>query len=630
MKKKSYFKLAIIAILAIGITAVFTGCNKDYDDGVYDVTFSPQLYGEVVPWLNPNSSMKKGFAEFSHKYFEHVIRIWDVDDLWVVDIPITDEGSAGSGAYDYALNTGIYNAVVIPVLEDVAAVVESTTPYTMVDLDVGHAYDKAPFYTNSPVNFEVAGPTEVILNTKTDFGSFQFNNDGEHGALGTPIPEVLLIDDGAFLALHATSEQASYSQLQAVTPLAVLSTAAEVAQSEGSSVKDGMWFDTNNSADLYFLYMVPGNAGAISRSFHPVDANVDLGNPYPSYLAFDVAGGTGSTNPTLWMRDYYAAQEWIGNTTLRVVFDGEANMQVIQMDWFSNIISIGGVAAGTDMVVVAEQNATDSYMADITITNGTGPYVIEFFTDASRTIPAEVAGVDALFNETDEGTYTYGAFASETYYVTVTDAIPDEVFASVFLVNADITGITTSVSDYEITVTDVTYAGAGSYPAEFDPWTYELYPSLSDANAGTNMIATGNPMDAVTDGTYIVRTIDGAGQFNNTEVVVSIPINLAMTRVTMNGEGLTNPDYIEGLSVTGVPVGYTVDFVSANPTNLLVSDISGSTCTLTSITSPTSQTTLTVTVSKAGENDWVWSQLIAGNGIGDQMFVGGNPAFVEQ
>ena len=62
------------------------------------VNFEPTLYGEVVPWLN-TATKKAGFVDYTHKYFSHVIRIYDDANTWLVDIPITDEGQAGNNGY---------------------------------------------------------------------------------------------------------------------------------------------------------------------------------------------------------------------------------------------------------------------------------------------------------------------------------------------------------------------------------------------------------------------------------------------------------------------------------------------------------------------------------------------------
>lgn len=605
-----------------------SSCKKDdpwhqtFEEGIYEVGFAPRLFGEVVPWVKKDNSKglsTKGFNEFEHKYFEHVIRIFDVSNTWVADIPITDEGTAGSGNYVYELNTGQYTAVVIPVLEDDASTVQNAlgTPYTMVDLASSHSFNKAPFYTGSPVQFIVAGPTSVQLNCVTDFGSFQFDNKGDYVSLGTPIPEVLLVDDAAFIANHQTagSEQASFSQLQAITPVAVMDPTVSDALSVGTTVANGFWWDTDAGADLYYLYMVPGSSIPISRTLDPGAAAVELQNAYPSYLAFDVAGGGGAANPTLWLLDYYGAAQWGANTTLRVIFDGQGDITVIQMDWFSNIISIGGTGATTDLVATATY--VPEAMVDIEISGGTSTYTVEFFTDAGLTTYATVGGVDAIFTDVPAGTNQYGAFATGQKYIQITDSdVPSNVITtSVFVTNDDIAGVDISIDGLDLEVTSVNYVSSGSFPTNFSPWTYEWYATSSDANDQTNLLGTGSTFTTPSTGTYFVRTTDGAGQYNITSAVSVDPYVAVLTNVGNNGgTGATRTYYVHLNGGDPLPDGATVTYTLSGSASFETGD--PGTTTVTSINIDISGTgntgTITATVHLSGGTDVVSNVLTLG------------------
>ena len=93
-------KFAMLVFLLL----MFNACSKEKEpllpDGkVYEVTFSPMLYGNPVPWLAKEGATPKSFGTFVHKWLNHVIRIrTNPGNVAVIDIPIT---VTPTGSYSY-------------------------------------------------------------------------------------------------------------------------------------------------------------------------------------------------------------------------------------------------------------------------------------------------------------------------------------------------------------------------------------------------------------------------------------------------------------------------------------------------------------------------------------------------
>ena len=353
-----YYVLIVVALMLI-----IGGCDKDKDiptpppDGQGIVDFSPNLYGEAVPWLTDGKEADtKGFTEFTHKYFNHVIRIQTAANVWVADIPITQVASA---LYSMNLTAGTYKAGVIPILEDATTGVRQSPAvgYTALNLwsvttpiTARTFFNKAPIYTRGNVNFTVtaANKTNVTLPCVTDFACFELDlAGGTFAAAGLPAPEVwsVVSTETAFITAHSVllSEEATFAQLQAVNSTtgrfltaSAFNTGTLMAPS--TTAKLGR-LEYDATANIYFGYHIPGHNTA---TYNVADL-VGITPTYVDYFAFDLTGGTGSTSPTLWLKDYYplASRTWLPNTTLRITFLSGGKFTVTQSDWFTTIVTGG-------------------------------------------------------------------------------------------------------------------------------------------------------------------------------------------------------------------------------------------------------------------------------------------------
>lgn len=342
--------MAVVALFFFAIA--FISCKKDnietpnVPDEKVLVSFSPTLYGEVVPWVKAKGSKgTKGFTDFENIFFNHVVRIYKAsDNSFVIDVPITVDGG---GTCSVQIGAGNYLAQVIPIAEDVAT--EPGT-YSIVGL-ASPSLNKAPIYTRTPVPFTVIpnNLTDVSLPCVTDYALLQMDFNGTYESIGIPRPEVLVINNATFLTAHsgAGNEQATFLQLKAlvnghywITPDGSGDGTGEYPPTvilPGTAESGAMWF-LDVPTNLYYMYKLPGSSVAVSLpSGDGTNSDYTMGSA--SYLAFGVVANTGQDLPVIWLKDYYASKQWIPNTTLRVSFNNGGNFTISEFDWFGTIIT---------------------------------------------------------------------------------------------------------------------------------------------------------------------------------------------------------------------------------------------------------------------------------------------------
>jgi hypothetical protein len=279
------------------------------------VSFFPTLYSNVLPWNVKGEEGTKDFAQFVHKFANHVIRITNAaGTVHITDLPITTPSPTGT--YTCSLTIGDYLASVIPVSEASTPTPGSYTEWTTF----GFCANRAAIGTVTPVAFSITGTAgaPVILNCITAFRVLEYNIQGTTYQLaGIPQPNIVQDYSSGFFTAHnpVGSEQSTYSELQ--TELAnhnlnmILADASPVAFIEN----DKLWWDAVSS--IYYLY---------------------TNGASPSYTLFDLAGGTGATMPVIWNKDAYNSRTWIQNTALRLSYSGGI-FTVNQSSWFSTIIT---------------------------------------------------------------------------------------------------------------------------------------------------------------------------------------------------------------------------------------------------------------------------------------------------
>jgi hypothetical protein len=347
----------IFVLIVVVLMLIFGGCKKiDPTDNppvppvkeVGTISFAPTLNGEVVPWLKKSDKESKQFSTFVHKYFNHVIRIYNPAGVRVIDIPIT-QTLTGTYSYDLPIGTG-YKAEVLPILEDVA-----TAPgtYTFLDLvnNVNTALNKAAFYTRVPISFNVAAATvtPVSLTCITDFASFELDLGGDtYTTLGLPIPEVWGLTDAAFLTAHNVTglEEATWTQLKAVTDVTgryKMSPTGGTVLSPSLTAKKGI-LDYDGTSKIYYLYRIPGGPANINLPKGDGTNQTNVKQLSASYFAFNLTGTPDPGKPTKWMGDYYdhdgsIARFWGSGTCLRISFATGGRITITQSDWFSTIVT---------------------------------------------------------------------------------------------------------------------------------------------------------------------------------------------------------------------------------------------------------------------------------------------------
>ena len=306
MKKLAFLVMAII---------IASSCDKDRNvpqptKQKFEVTFSPNLYGQVVPWIKGRDA-SKGFDDFEHKFNNHVIRLKTAGGTFVIDIPIT---MTSTGSYTHALSEGDYT-------EEVVAVAEETMTgkgtYTIFDQNTPATFSRASIKTSSPVAFSVGGSaTSVTLNCITLYGCLEFNLGETYIEASVPIPTFVKSSNSAFNTVHAGAgdEDATYQEI--LDLIATGDFSAHLASDPPAvwSETDNFWYD--NASDIYYLYY---------RA------------PLPTYIAFDPLGETGADYPVFWCKNYYPSATWVANTTLRVTYL-QGMFEVTQGDWFTTII----------------------------------------------------------------------------------------------------------------------------------------------------------------------------------------------------------------------------------------------------------------------------------------------------
>jgi hypothetical protein len=354
MKHFKIFSLFFIIITVVMI--VISSCKKDEDQPPIDktktamVTFSPLLYGEVVPWLN--SENKKSFGRFAHKYLGHVIRVRNDLGTWITDIPIVpDTIPPYTDYYTHAFNHGSYNAEVVPTWS-------STPQLDSLNQAWGPAednYNRAGFYTRDRVNFTVMGLTNVTLNCVTDYSCLQLDlgpNYNWQDSIHYPIPEIaVIINDPDWLTAHLPpNEEATWAQLRNSYVSFNWNTFSPqtITIPEGDAEVGGFWHDVD--ADIFYMYMKPGNSTGGAHITNGLGQNgtgggyEDFGAFFPTYLMFGISqesGITGAGTQAIWCKDYFLTRTWLGNTTLRITLTNEGRFTVIQQGWFETIIGGG-------------------------------------------------------------------------------------------------------------------------------------------------------------------------------------------------------------------------------------------------------------------------------------------------
>lgn len=326
MKTKLFLLVVIFGLMS---------CQKKLeivpDENLYEVSFSPTLYGQVIPGLKTDAP-SKGFAEFTHKFFIHVIRIRTASTLtMVIDIPIVTPSP--SNTYTYQLPVGDYIAEVLPITEQSATGVGTYTAFT----DFGNtAISRASFYTRTSVPFTVSGSlaSPVLLNCVTDMACLQLNlGEKDYVTAAIARPNIVGIWNPLFLGNHNIAGQEPATVAQLNTELGggngyqILANPAPVAYTEFGN----FWFD--DVARIYYLYRIPGVTGNISVP-NGLGASVNITQGTASYLTFNLD----ATYPTIWLRDYYTTRTWLPNTTLRVTYL-MSMFQVDQSNWFSTILT---------------------------------------------------------------------------------------------------------------------------------------------------------------------------------------------------------------------------------------------------------------------------------------------------
>ena len=347
MEMKTF--VLLLAILMLG----FTACKKDLNypappvpEGNGTISFAPTLNGEVVPWLNNKES--KQFGTFVHKYFNHVIRIYNPAGVRVIDIPIT-QTLTGTYNYDLPIGTG-YKAEVLPILEDNATVPGT---YTFLDIITNGftSLNKAAFYTRVAISFNVtaATVTPVALSCVTDFAAFELDLGGDtYTGLGLPVPEVWGLTDATFLTAHNVTglEEATWTQLKAVTDVTgryKMPAGGGTVLSPSLTAKKSI-LEYDGTSKIYYLYRIPGGPAIINLPKGDGTNQSNMKQLSASYFAFNLTGTPDSGKPTKWMGDYYdhdgsIARFWGIGSCLRISFTTGGRITVTQLDWFSTIAS---------------------------------------------------------------------------------------------------------------------------------------------------------------------------------------------------------------------------------------------------------------------------------------------------
>ena len=328
MKTKMFFGLLILCVLM--------SCQKKLDTVVdtrtYPVAFQPYLNGQIVPWIqNDKAPTTKGFAEFTHKYFLHVVRVYNSPSLTrVIDIPITTPSATGS--YTYSLPNGNYVAEVLPITEQVASAPGTYTCFTNYE---ALSLNRAAIYTRTPVAFTVTGTasTVVVLNCVNDMSCLELDLGSDYTTAGVQQPHITGVYDNTFLGAHngAGLEPATIVQLSgqegAGNAWHILGTPAPALYLETNN----LWYD--NVAHIYYLYKIAGTPLTIS-----VPNGLGTSRNYVGWFAEYLTFNLNATFPSIWLRDGYTTRTWIPNTTLRVSFF-TSSFTVNQSDWFSTILT---------------------------------------------------------------------------------------------------------------------------------------------------------------------------------------------------------------------------------------------------------------------------------------------------
>ena len=355
-KSKRLFLLVTAAAMVLSVLLV-TSCQKEEvippidKDGFGTVEFRPQMYGEVVPWLK-NSALKS-FADFELKWTEMVLRIYTDALVWQMDIPV----NIGNGTYSVSLPFGDYVVDAIPVKEDAATMIAGGVggPYTPIALDTLtrlYSMDRAAAYTTSSVAFTVSAISGIVaVPVVTDFSCIQLDlYDGStYAAAGVPEPSVLATNRGTFIGARsvAGTEASTYTELATLVSggYAVSFQDANTVRLTPTGEIDILSFEFDDFADIYYLYTLPAQDGAITMTWPVGDgtytAPVDNWQNV-HYFGFDFEGATGGSYPTVWCKDgLNASATFLSNMTLRITMTAEQGFSLSEQTWFDTIIDGG-------------------------------------------------------------------------------------------------------------------------------------------------------------------------------------------------------------------------------------------------------------------------------------------------
>jgi hypothetical protein len=349
-----------LLLVCVAFMLCFNACTKDPFPTVPNnlkskVVFTPQFYGEVVPWLAKANGGAKGFTDFTHKYLCHVIRIYTQADVFVADIPFP----LNEEFIEITLPVGSYYAQFLPIMEDAEHLTfgePTTQALNAIDLVGGlgsYPIEKAGICTgaNVPFSVEEASITDAVLPCVNIFGCLQFQiEDGiDYVTAGVPVPEVWRVFNPGFLTTHnfASQEGATFAQLSALINQTDrqgwgANRIGEILDPGidgiGTTETGGFWYDA--TAHIYYMYIVPGSTTDVTIS-DGYGLLQTISPTWATYFAYDLTGGTGSEMRTLWLKDYYTTATWRNNMTLRFTFNEGGHITVQQQDWFGTIITGG-------------------------------------------------------------------------------------------------------------------------------------------------------------------------------------------------------------------------------------------------------------------------------------------------
>jgi hypothetical protein len=315
-------KNLIYGLLFTGLLLLMlSSCKKDvipHSTLKFPITFSATMHGDVVPWLKNNKNKGKGNAEFTHKYFNHIIRINTTTDTWVADIPITngDDETITYSPPTLDLPVGTYNVYVMPTNDILTGVRQAslTEPFYSVPT-IGAPYeilDKAPFYTPGPVVFNVVGASTCQLNVTTDYACVLF----DMGGTSTWVPQIA--------KTNSMNSLLTFDEIIELPPVAIKT----------------LFYDGTPTVNVFYGYTIPGASLWASRQLGY--GNVSFIAAYATFIGIDFSAGAASPSKTVaWLKDYSSALPpsliWKPNTTIRVTFITSSQFDVNYEAWFPAI-----------------------------------------------------------------------------------------------------------------------------------------------------------------------------------------------------------------------------------------------------------------------------------------------------